>query len=333
MQRQRPLIAILRGGFTGESVISMQSAQTMLTAIDRHRYQVVLITVQADGWRAHDPNEKELAFHPGSFSVELDGRPEPIQGALIAIHGAPGENGVLQGYLDMMGIPYQTGGVLNMAITMSKHATVAMLRDLGFPVAASVRLQQGDGLPQEQMSAIGFPCFVKPDQSGSSLGVTKVRSVTELQDALDTAFKECPFILVERGVTGREVTCGVLTLDGRYSALPVCEISTSREFFDYEAKYHAADTVETVPADLPPEVTELVQQRSTEIARALDCRGMVRVDHIWTGSELVTIEVNTVPGFSKASIYPKMLEAAGRPIAGFINAMVSEMLTRGRPTG
>jgi D-alanine-D-alanine ligase len=265
--------------------------------------------------------------------VELDGRPEPIQGALIAIHGAPGENGVLQGYLDMLGVPYQTGGVLNMAITMSKYATVAMLRDLGFPVAASVRLQQGGRVDQEQMSAIGFPCFVKPDQSGSSLGVTKVRSATELQDALDTAFKECPFLLVERGVTGREVTCGVLIVDGRYTALPVCEISTSREFFDYEAKYHAADTVETVPADLPPEVTELVQQRSTDIARALDCRGMVRVDHIWTGSELVTIEVNTVPGFSKASIYPKMLEAAGIGTGEAINALIDAFIERSTRVG
>ncbi|MEZ4756995.1 MAG: ATP-grasp domain-containing protein [Flavobacteriales bacterium] len=332
MQRQRPLIAILRGGSTGESVISMQSAQTMLDALDQHRYQVVLITVRSDGWRAHTPTEEELIFHPGSFAVELNGDLRPVQGALIAIHGAPGENGVLQGYLDMLGVPYQTGGVLNMALTMSKHATVAMLRDLGFPVAASVRLQQGNGLQEEQLSTIGYPCFVKPDQSGSSLGVTKVRSETELKGALDTAFKECPIVLVERGVTGREVTCGVLILRGRHTALPVCEISTSREFFDYEAKYHAADTIETVPADLPPEVTALVQERSRAIAHALGCRGMVRVDHIWTGSELITIEVNTVPGFSKASIYPKMLHAAGRSIPGTINTLVEELLEQGRRT-
>jgi D-alanine-D-alanine ligase len=333
MAQQRPLIAIIRGGYTGESVISMQSAATMMGALDSGRFDPVYLTVLPSGWTCHRPDEQQIPFDRGTFRADRGHGPERIAAALIAIHGTPGENGILQGYLDLLGIPYQTGGVLNMALTMSKHATAAVLRDLGFPVATSVRVQAGDGRTKEGVERIGYPCFVKPDQSGSSLGVAKVKTPEALEAALEAAFKECPFVLVERGVTGRELTCGVLISGEKYEALPVCEISTSREFFDYEAKYHAADTIETVPADLPAEVTALVQERSAAIARALDCRGMVRVDHMWTGGELITIEVNTVPGFSKASIYPKMLEAAGIGVANGVNRMVEGMLNSLSMTG
>lgn len=326
MAQQRPLIAIIRGGYTGESVISMQSAATMMGALDTGRYEPVYLSVLSSGWTCYQPDEQPIQFDRGTFSLDRGQGPERIAAALIAIHGSPGENGVLQGYLDLLGIPYQTGGVLNMALTMSKSATVALLRDLGFPVATSVRLHAGDIRTAEAMAHVGYPCFVKPDQSGSSLGVAKVRTPEALNDALKAAFKECPYVLVERGVEGRELTCGVLITGAHYEALPVCEISTSREFFDYEAKYHSADTRETIPAELPDAVTLLVQERSVAIARSLDCRGMVRVDHMWTGSELITIEVNTVPGFSKASIYPKMLEAAGIGVATGVNRTVEGML-------
>lgn len=327
MAHQRPLIAILRGGYTGESVISMQSAATMMRAIDMERFDPVYVTVSHAGWTGQTPDEQEIAFDPGSFRVDRGNGPERITAAFIAIHGAPGENGMLQGYLDVLGIPYQTGGVLNMAITMSKSATVALLRDMGFPVAPSIRLHISDGTYRERLASINYPCFVKPDQSGSSIGVAKVKTAEELEAALTIAFKECPFVLVERGVPGRELTCGVFITRNQVTPLPVCEISTSREFFDYEAKYHAADTRETVPADLPDEVTLLVQERSLAIARALDCKGMVRVDHMWTGTELITIEVNTVPGFSNASIYPKMLRAAGIGVETAVNAAVADMVS------
>jgi D-alanine-D-alanine ligase len=328
MDQHRPLIAVIRGGYTGESVISMQSAATMMGALDIRRYDAVYLTIGAHGLNCQTPAEQPLPFDPGTFSADRGAGPERIVAALIAIHGSPGEDGILQGYLDLLGIPYQTGGVLNMAVTMSKYSTVALLRDLGHPVAPSVRLHVTDAIGPTTLAGIGYPCFVKPDQSGSSLGVAKVKTPDELHAALTAAFKECPFALVERGVTGRELTCGVFIANGRFMPLPVCEIDTTREFFDYEAKYHSSDTRETVPADLPEEVTRLVQDRSAEIARALDCRGMVRVDHLWTGAELITIEVNTVPGFSPASIYPKMLEAAGLGVAYAVNLMVEGMLAR-----
>jgi len=326
MRKARPLIAVFRGGYSGESVISHQSAGHMLAAIDTARYQPLFVTVERAGWTCEDPAGNALPFDRGAFTADPGTGPERFAAALIAIHGAPGEDGLLQGYLDMLGVPYQTGGVLNMALTFSKYATTALLRQLGFTTAPSVLLFPGTPDPVGQVAAVGYPCFVKPDRSGSSLGVTKVKRPEDLAAALGTAFTESPAAMVEGAVTGRELTCGVLRLHGVTRALPVCEVRTSREFFDYEAKYHATDTEELVPAPIPDEVTHLVQARSEAIYQAMDCRGMVRVDHFWTGAELVTIELNTVPGFTSVSIFPKMLEAAGISPSEVVNGLLDGMV-------
>jgi D-alanine-D-alanine ligase len=217
-----------------------------------------------------------------------------------------------------------------MAITFSKYTTTALLRQMGFPVAPSVRLHQGMPDLEEIAASLGFPCFVKPDQAGSSLGISKVKHASELPQALGTAFAEGPLVMVEGAVRGRELTCGVVDLGDGPVALPICEVRTTHEFFDYEAKYHAADTEEIVPAPVSERVTALVQERSVAIYRSLACRGMVRVDHFWTGEDegpeaIVTIEVNTVPGFTKASIMPKMLAAAGIDADRLINDMLERM--------
>lgn len=323
-----PLIAVVRGGYTGESVISLQSAARMMAAIDRSRFTPCFVTITQDAWRAATPDEQLVAFDRGSFAIDRGHGWERFAGALIAIHGSPGEDGLLQGYFDLLGVAYQTGRVPNMALTMGKYGTTAMLRQLGFDVAPSVLLLRQ--LPDLIIRAaeLGFPCFVKPDRSGSSLGISKVKRAEDLASALDLAFKECHAVMVEAGVIGRELTCGVIDLDGRAQALPVCEIRHTREFFDFEAKYHASDTEELVPAPLPDDVTRMVQQRSEAIYTLLECRGMVRVDHIWTGDRLVTIEVNTTPGFSGASIFPKMLEVSGIGVERAVNGLIARMLAR-----
>ena len=331
MSTERPLIAVIRGGYSGESVISHQSAARMMAAIDRDRFDPLFVTIEKDRWSCSTTEETDLELDRGRFTVITAAGERRFKAALIAIHGAPGENGLLQGYLDMLGVPYQTGGVLNMALTFSKYSTTALLRELGFPVASSVLLYPDTEGAEALVSRLGYPCFVKPDQSGSSLGVTKVKRVEDLGPALAAAFKECPAVMVEGAVTGQELTCGVLRIDGAIRSLPVCEIRTSREFFDYEAKYHSADTQELIPAPLPDEVTGLVQERSAAIYRALDCSGMVRVDHFWTGSDLLTIEVNTVPGFSKASIFPKMLEVSGTGVEMAVNSAIDDALSRTAP--
>lgn len=329
-----PFIAVVRGGYTGESVISHKSAQTMMDAIDPARFDAVFITVERSGWHCVRRDGRTLPFNRGAFTADRGQGHEPLAAALIAVHGTPGEDGKLQGYLDMLGVPYQTGGVLNMALTMSKYSTTGLLHQLGFPVSPSIRVhRQLPDLERHILREVGLPCFVKPDTSGSSLGITKVKSTGELPAALATAFAEDELVMCEAAVTGRELTCGVLRHQGRVQALPVCEIRTSHEFFDYQAKYHAADTQELVPAPIPDAVAALVRQRSEAIYQALNCRGLVRIDHFWLegqgdGRQVVTIEVNTVPGFTPVSIYPRMLQAAGIPVEQAVNGMVAEMLQR-----
>lgn len=319
---------MVRGGYTGESVISMQSAARMLAAVDRARFDPLYVSITREGWTCETPEGAPVPFDRGAFTAERGSGPERFAGALIAIHGSPGEDGLLQGYFDLLGVPYQTGGVLCMALTMSKHGTTALLRQLGFEVSAAALLMRHMPDIDRRVAAIGYPCFVKPDRSGSSLGISKVKSPTELEAALRIAFAECSAVMAEAAVSGRELTCGVFDLGGTARALPVCEVVHTREFFDYEAKYHAKDTQELVPAPLPDEVTRLVQERSASIYTLLECRGMVRVDHIWTGERLVTIEVNSTPGFSGASIFPKMLEVSGIGVERAINGLVEQMLAR-----
>ncbi|MBK9175543.1 MAG: ATP-grasp domain-containing protein [Flavobacteriales bacterium] len=307
----------------------MQSAARMMTAIDRSRYAPFFITITPDAWSAATPDEQPLAFDRGQFAIDRGKGWERFAAALIAIHGSPGEDGLLQGYFDLLGVPYQTGRVPAMALTMGKFGTTALLRQLGFEVAPSVLLLRHMPDSEARVSGLGFPCFVKPDRSGSSLGISKVKRSEDLAKALDFAFAECAAVMVEAGVNGRELTCGVIDLDGTAQALPVCEIRHAREFFDYEAKYHDRDTEELVPAPLPEEVTRLVQERSAAIYTLLECRGMVRVDHIWTGDRLVTIEVNATPGFSAASIFPKMLEVSGIGVERAVNGLVARMLANG----
>lgn len=328
----RPLIAILRGGFTGESVISMQSARTMMEALDTARFHGLYITVAREGWTCEEADGTPRSFDRALFTVDIGRGPERFAAALIAIHGPPGEDGRLQGYLDMLGVPYQTGGVLPMAVTMSKFSTTAFLRQLGFPVAPSLLFRERTGDTERRiLTEVGLPCFVKPDGSGSSLGISKVKTAEELSQALDKAFAEDSTVMCEAFVRGRELTCGVIRLNGEVRSLPVCEIRTSHEFFDYDAKYHASDTEELVPAPIPDAVTRVVQERSQAIYRALKCNGMVRVDHFWAEpengrNEVVTIEVNTTPGFSPASIFPKMLNVAGIGVPNAINGLVQAML-------
>lgn len=322
-----PLIAIFRGGHTGESVISHQSARTMMDAVDTARFQAVYVTVTRERWSCEMADGTALPFDRGTFAADRGQGLERFAAALIAIHGTPGEDGRLQGYLDLMEVPYQTGGVLSMAVSMSKFSTTGLLRQFGFNVAASLLLHGRDsGTEARVLAQVGLPCFVKPDRSGSSLGISKVKTAEELGPALDKAFAEDGTVMCEAFIQGRELTCGVIRLNGEVRALPVCEIRHTHEFFDYEAKYHAKDTEELIPAPLPDEVTRTVQQRSAAIYAALDCNGMVRVDHMWTGQDVVTIEVNTTPGFSGASIFPKMLNADGIGVPKAINGLIAAML-------
>ena len=329
-----PFIAIFRGGYTGESVISLKSAGTIMDALDAKRFNAAYITVERSGWICTRADGTTLPFDRADFTADRGQGHERFNAAFILIHGTPGEDGKLQGYLDMLGVPYQTGGVLNMALTMSKFSTTGLLRQMGFPVSPSIIVHRDEPeAASHVLREVGVPCFVKPDNSGSSLGISKVKTEEELEPALKIAFAEDPTVMCEAFIKGRELTCGVIRHQNKVQALPVCEIRTTREFFDFEAKYNATDTEEIVPAPIPDAIATIVQQRSEAIYRALNCNGMVRIDHFWLegqgdNQEVLTLEVNTVPGFTPVSIFPKMLAAAGIPLGELVNGMVAGMLQR-----
>jgi len=331
-----PLIAILRGGYTGESVISLKSAGTIMAALDAKRFDAAYISVERSGWTCSRADGTPLPFDRAEFTADRGQGHERFTAAFIMIHGTPGEDGKLQGYLDMLGVPYQTGGVLNMALTMSKFSTTGLLRQMGFSVSRSIIVRSDDPEAASRViREVGIPCFVKPDNSGSSLGISRVKTGDELGPALEKAFAEDPAVMCEALIKGRELTCGVIRHRNKVQALPVCEIRTTHEFFDFEAKYHAADTEEIVPAPVPDTIATIVQERSEAIYRALNCNGMVRIDHFWLegqgdGQQVLTIEVNTVPGFTPVSIFPKMLAAAGISIGELVNGMVEGMLQASR---
>jgi len=321
---ERPLVAIARGGYSGEAIVSMGSAQQMMDAVDHKSYDCAFLTISEEVWSASDKAGNPLDLDRGNLLI--DGR--KVSAVLVAIHGTPGEDGLLQGYLEMLGVPYQTGDVLNMSLTFSKYSTTAVLRQFGFNVADSILINSHEAVNKEELlKRIGTPCFVKPDRSGSSLGISKVNSASELDDALKLAFAECPMVMVEECITGRELTCGLIRMKGETKALPICEVKTEKEYFDYDAKYHDEGTQEIVPAEIPENVEKLCKERSLAIFDALGCRGMARIDYFWTGKELLTIEVNTVPGFSAKSIVPKMLQVDGMGVEQAINGLIEEMLT------
>jgi D-alanine-D-alanine ligase len=244
--------------------------------------------------------------------------------ALIMIHGSPGENGLLQAYFEMIGMPFTTCPATVAAITFNKYACKCFLRDTGVKLAAERFIRRGDGYnPYDISIALGLPLFVKPNNGGSSFGVTKVKKLEELNDAIECAFKEDAAILVEEFIDGREMTNGVYEHNGELVRLPVTEIISNNEFFDYEAKYLGASQ-EICPANIPVELSDRIIELSHKIYRYLGCRGVVRIDYIVRGEEIFFLEINTVPGMTEMSLVPQQIRAAGMTIKEFLTQLLGE---------
>lgn len=304
-------IAVVCGRYTGEKAISMKSAEMVMNNIDRQKFDPVMVRIERDGWWAQVQGT-DLPVDKNDFSVP--NKPETIRfdAVLIAIHGTPGEDGKLQGYFDMIGMPYQTGGVLNMALTFDKFRTVSALREGGFQVAQSVILKDsGSFSPDEILKTIDLPCFVKPTNAGSSLGISRVDAAEQLPAAIEKAFAENSHVMVEALVTGTEITCGVMRIDGKATALQITEIVSYNSFFDYEAKYREDRREEITPARISEQDFEKCLRTSEAIYDFLDCRGAARVDFMLNEQGLFCIEINTVPGMSEVSILPQQCEAYG----------------------
>jgi D-alanine-D-alanine ligase len=318
-------IALLAGGFTGEYEVSVNSAQNIANNLDKVKYNVYTIMINRDRWFYNGAND-EADIDKNDFSMILDGQKIRFDFAFITIHGTPGEDGKLQAYFDLLGIPYNTCDVTTSAITMNKAYTKVIVRGIhGLNTARSLQLFKGD---IHEVSAVAvnlkFPLFIKPNNGGSSVGMSKVHNAAGLPEAMEKAFHEDDQILVEEFISGREFSVGIARLKGKVVVLPASEIISSKEFFDYEAKYTAGVSEEITPADLTSEQQELVHSIATEVYFRLNCKGMVRMDFIIEkeSGEFYFIELNTTPGQSATSLIPQQVRAAGMNLGEFYGELI-----------
>lgn len=304
-------IAIVAGGDSSEYEISVKSAVGVAEAL-RDRYEVFIIIIRGRDWYWEDPKGRLLSIDKNDFSLALDDRRVRFDAVFIAIHGTPGENGLLQGYLDMTGIPYTSCNAFVSALTFNKQACKLYLNEYGIPMTGGLLIRKGQQYDAARiLKETGLPCFVKPNASGSSFGVTKVKKAEEFQEALEKAFAEGEEVLVESFMQGRETACGVIKTKQRKIVMPVTEIIPKKEFFDYEAKYTGGMSEEVTPAVMPEDITAKIQELSSEIYDILGCKGIVRVDFIVTKDGPQFLEINTVPGMTPESILPQQAKVAG----------------------
>jgi D-alanine-D-alanine ligase len=307
--------------------------------IDRSRYQPYLVRIERGGWWAEGPDGAILPIDRRDFTATTSDGPLFFDGVFVMVHGSPGEDGKLQGYFELLGIPCSTGGSRSMALTFHKGWTTSLLRDAGIPVARSIELFPHEPLTDDLLTdltqQLGLPCFVKPNEAGSSIGVHRVDTLDRLRPAIEAAFAAEPgTVLVESLLSGREFTVGLLpplTPGAPPTALPVTEIVSFNTFFDFQAKYEGASH-EITPADIPTEWAHAMQSIALRIYRLLHCRGVVRIDMIWVeGVGAHVIEVNTVPGFSAASIIPQQAAAAGLSTTELITHILAATLDPSLP--
>jgi len=321
-------IAFVTGGYSKEAVISYKSAITIENNIDTNRYDVYKIDMHPTGWWYETAEGEEVAVDKNDFSIKVNGEKITFDAVLIGIHGTPGEDGKLQGYFDMLKIPYSSCNAATSALTFNKRYTVAVAAFGGVKVARSVLLIKNNFVNADEIAGkLQFPVFIKPNNGGSSIGMSKVNEPSEeLGMAIEKAFAEDDQVLVEEFIKGREFTIGVFKSRGEIITLPITEIISKKDFFDYEAKYVAGMSEEITPAEVDEEIAEKVRNMATLAYRLLDCRGVVRVDFIYNELEQqpFMLEINTVPGQSEASIVPKQVRAMGWTLQEFYSALIEE---------
>jgi len=327
----KPTIAFVTGGYSGEAVISYKSAITIENNLDRDLYSIYRIDITREGW-FHEFRGKRVSVDKNDFSLTLDGVKVLFDAVLIGIHGTPGEDGKLQGYFDLLNIPYTSCNAAVSALTFNKRFTVAVAAFNGINVARSVILIKGRfGSADEAVQNLQFPVFVKPNNGGSSIGMSKVNAPSEeLGAAIEKAFKEDEQVLIEEFISGREFTIGVFRSKGEIITLPLTEVKSKREFFDFEAKYTAGLNEETTPALVDEAIAEKVRVAAKRIYTVFNCNGVIRIDFIYNeekGAPFM-LEINTVPGQSEASIVPQQLRVSGRTLKGFYSALIEEALAR-----
>jgi D-alanine-D-alanine ligase len=319
-------IALVTGGYSGEAVISYKSAIAIEKNIDTNKWECYKIDINPDGWFYMATDGPQVPVDKNDFSITVKGVKINFDAVLVGLHGTPGEDGKLQGYFDCLKIPYTSCDAATSALTFNKRYTVAVAAFAGMHVAKSLHLFKHISItPAEILSSLKLPLFVKPNNGGSSLGISKVKEAAELQLALDKAFKEDDQVLVEEFISGREFTIGVFKSKGEIIALPITEIISKNEFFDFEAKYQGASE-EVTPAEVEEEIAEKVRAAARKAYSVFNCNGIVRIDFIYneTDGYPYMLEINTVPGQSDASLVPQQVVAMGMTLKEFYSALIEE---------
>ena len=335
-------IAIIAGGDSSEHEVSLRSAAGIYSFLDKERYEVHIVRMRGRQWEVKltpaIPEEREIwvPIDKNDFSYTYQGEKRTFDYAYITIHGTPGENGRLQGYLDMMGIPYSCCGVLAAAMTFNKYACNHYLHGFGIRIAPSLLLRKDETRPtdEEIVAQVGLPCFIKSNVGGSSFGCTKVKTLAQVAPAIERAFEEGDEVICEAFMQGTEITCGVYKTQEKAVAFPITEVVTKNEFFDYDAKYKG-QVDEITPARIPDKVRDAVQALTLRIYDILGCHGIIRVDYILTKSqkspfegdlegrvEINLLEVNTTPGMTATSFIPQQVRAAGLNIGEVLSEII-----------
>ena len=322
-------VAIVAGGDSSEVIVSLKSAAGLYSFIDKNRYELYILTIRGKRWQLEMPEHEAVPVDKNDFSILLKGEKIRFDFAYITIHGTPGENGILQGYFELLRIPYSSCDVLSSALTFNKFTCNQYLKGFGVKVSESVLLRRGQTIsPEEVASAVGYPCFVKPNVGGSSFGVTKVKAPEALATAIDNAFAEGEEVMIEAFMQGTELTCGMYKTTEKTVVFPVTEVVPHNEFFDFDAKYKG-QVEEITPARISDELTKRVQQLTAAIYDILACKGIVRVDYIVSEGEVIhLLEVNTTPGMTETSFIPQQIAAAGLSISEVLTEIIEQELNR-----
>lgn len=319
-------IALITGGYSGEAVISYKSADTIKKNIDKNKWNSFLIDIHPSGWFYLAENGEKIYVDKNDFSITIDGKKINFDAVLVGLHGTPGEDGKLQGYFDCLNLPYTSCDAATSALTFNKRYTVAVAAFAGIHVAKSLHLFKDQPNSSAQiLDQLQLPVFVKPNNGGSSLGMSKVSNAAHLDAAIEKAFKEDEQVLVEEFIKGREFTIGVFKSKGNIICLPITEIISKNEFFDFEAKYEGASD-EITPANVDDSIANKVRLAAQKAYTVFNCKGIVRIDFIYDEAkqEPFMLEINTVPGQSAASLVPQQVVAMGWTLTEFYSALLEE---------
>ncbi len=321
-------IAFVTGGFSGEAEVSYNSAKTIRANIDTDKFEPYTIDIRTDGWWYLSEDGNGTQVDKNDFSIIANGQKVNFDAVLIGIHGTPGEDGRLQSYFDLVGLPYSTCDASVSALTFNKRFTVAVAAFSGISVSRSLHFYKGDAIDVEDIaSKLQFPLFVKPANGGSSIGMSKVPDTAGIAPALEKAFAEDSQVLIEEFIEGREFTVGVCRIKGDIMTLPITEVISENYFFDYEAKYHGKSR-EITPAEVDEGIAGQIRAEAKRIYRVFNCRGVIRIDFIYNAAagKPYMLEINTVPGQSAASVVPQQVRALGWALKDFYTGLIEEAL-------